>query len=455
MSKFAATRSGPELGPIAAGLLVAALILGGASRVEVLSTLLVRLTAIGVFVLLIARRDSFRALPKPWLALLAVALVIAQLIPLPYGLWSALPGRQLEVDILNQLPDPHRWMPLSLHPPGTFNTLLSLLPPLALLVCMPLVGSKWRRRLVYALIAVALINGLFGMMQLATGEESPLRLYTVTNRDSAVGLFANRNHSASLMACAIPFLLWWAGAPSAKLPGSTRGLLAGGAICILIISIAATASRSGIVLALLATVISILAYHAGSFRRLGWRTRIAIIVGGILLAATAVGLFPLVLSRFNEASPAEELRFLVLNDLIGLARAVFPAGSGFGTFDLVYRGYENVDILRPTYLNHAHNDLIELIIEAGLPGLLLLVAALAWYIRAALRAVAARRQKRPEAELAIAASLAIAMLFAHSIFDYPLRTPALACVLALATGLLMPSRVARPSRMSDSASRSD
>jgi O-antigen ligase len=440
---------------VAAGLLIAALILGGASRLEVLSTLLVRLAAIGVLVLLVARRDSFRTLGRPWLAFAAVVLVIAQLIPLPYQVWSALPGRQLEVDILKQLPDPHRWMPLSMHPPGTFNTLLSLLPPLAMLLCMPLVGSKWRRRLVYALIAIAMINGLFGMMQLATGEDSPLRLYAVTNRDSAVGLFANRNHSASLMACAIPFLLWWAGAPSAKLPGSTRGLLAGGAICILIISVAATASRSGVVLALVATAVSALAYHAGRFRHLRWRTRIAVIAAGVLLVATAIGLFPLALSRFAEASPAEELRFLVLNDLIGLARAVFPAGSGFGSFDLVYRGYENVDILRPTYLNHAHNDLIELLIEGGLPGLLLLVAALFWYVRAATLTIAARRKKRPEAELAIAALLAIVMLLAHSIFDYPLRTPALACVLAFATGLLVPSVVTRASRSIVAGSSSD
>ncbi|WP_158299026.1 O-antigen ligase family protein [Sphingomonas psychrotolerans] len=451
MSKSADTKSGLEFGPIAGGLLAVALILGGAARLEVLSTLLVRLVAIGVLVVLVARQDSFRSLGRHWPAFILVALVALQLVPLPFGVWSSLPGRQLEVDIFSQLPNPHPWMPLSMHPPGTFNTLLSLLPPLALLMSLPLVGLTWRRRLIYLLIAIALINGVFGMLQLAMGEESPLRLYAVTNRDSAVGLFANRNHSASLMACAIPFLLWWAATPSAKLPGSSRGLLAAGAVCILFISIAATASRSGIVLALGATLVSILAYHGGRLRRLSWRVRVGVIVGAVLLTVIALGLFPLVLSRFAEASPAEDLRFLVLNDLAGMARAVFPAGSGFGTFDVVYRGYENVDILRPTYLNHAHNDLIELIIEGGLPAFLLLLAALIWYARTAVRAAAARRQKRPEAELAVAALLAVAILFAHSIFDYPLRTPALACVLALATGLLLPpvARRARRGALSD------
>ena len=46
-------------------------------------------------------------------------------------------------------------------------------------------------------------------MQLAGGAESRLRFYSITNTDSAVGYFANRNHESALLVAAIPFAAYW------------------------------------------------------------------------------------------------------------------------------------------------------------------------------------------------------------------------------------------------------
>ena len=48
-----------------------------------------------------------------------------------------------------------------------------------------------------------------------------------------------------------------------------------------------------------------------------------------------------------------------------------PFGGGFGSFEAAYKIVEPVNLLSLQYLNHAHNDYLELAIEAGLPGLAL------------------------------------------------------------------------------------
>ena len=48
------------------------------------------------------------------------------------------------------------------------------------------------------------------LLQMMGGADSPLRFYAVTNPDRAVGFFANANHHAALLYCAIPFAVSWA-----------------------------------------------------------------------------------------------------------------------------------------------------------------------------------------------------------------------------------------------------
>ena len=46
--------------------------------------------------------------------------------------------------------------------------------------------------------------------------------------------------------------------------------------------------------------------------------------------------------------------------LLELSRTYLPFGSGYGTFDPVYRSFEPDWAITTKYLNHAHNDLLEL-----------------------------------------------------------------------------------------------
>ncbi len=67
-------------------------------------------------------------------------------------------------------------------------------------------GAVWQKRLVLIVVAVAVLMVPIGIAQVAQRPHSDLRPYAPTNLHDAVGLFANRNHYASLLATALVFI---------------------------------------------------------------------------------------------------------------------------------------------------------------------------------------------------------------------------------------------------------
>jgi len=101
-------------------------------------------------------------------------------------------------------------------------------------------------------------------------------------------------------------------------------------------------------------------------------------------------------------------------------------------------GGERLEVVRPTLPNRAHNDYLELAVEAGVFGLAALAAI------AALLVAAARRMLRAAAAdgtaLPVFAIAALGTLALHSLVDYPLRSMALACIGGVCVGMLLPPR---------------
>ena len=61
------------------------------------------------------------------------------------------------------------------------------------------------------------------------------------------------------------------------------------------------------------------------------------------------------------------------------------AGSGLGTFEKVYRMAEDPAKVDRYYVNHAHDDYLELAVETGLPGIILMLLFLGWWGRSVWR----------------------------------------------------------------------
>ena len=151
-------------------------------------------------------REDWRRIRTPLAILLALTAWIAiQLIPLAPSIWHTLPGRELIVAIDRLLGQPDLWRPISLTPSETWDSLLAMTVPLAALLIAARRGTDDMARVMQALVIIAVASSLLGLLQIVSGVGSAAYLYRITNSDSMVGFFANRNHNAIFLACAVIF----------------------------------------------------------------------------------------------------------------------------------------------------------------------------------------------------------------------------------------------------------
>jgi O-antigen ligase len=95
----------------------------------------------------------------------------------------------------------------------------------------------------------------------------------------------------------------------------------------------------------------------------------------------------------------------------------------------MFRIYEPLELLKRTYFNHAHNDFLEILLDGGLPALLLLLGSLGWYIWASIRAW---RADPVYYGLGRLGSGMILLILVASVFDYPARTPIFMAIIVIA-----------------------
>ena len=117
-----------------------------------------------------------------------------------------------------------------------------------------------------------------------------------------------------------------------------------------------------------------------------------------------------------------------------------PLGSGLGTFVPVYAMFEKPEDATPTYVNRAHNDILEMWLETGVLGLALGGLFVIWLVRRSAeiwRSAPASGASQLDWSLVRAATIVPALILAHSLVDFPLRTGAMMAVMAFACALLI------------------
>lgn len=418
-------------------VLVAALILGGASRENRSLVMIVELVALAALPFALHRmvgQGSWRGAVAPLVILaLAIAVPLAQLIPLPPSIWTGLPGRDLAVSVYEAVGMPIPWAQWSMTPDLTIASALVLIIPAAVFIATLSLTERQQLVCVWVILGCTFLGLLLGLAQFVGGDDSPAYLYATTSRGSVVGLFSNRNHLASLLLCTIPL----AAATIAHTMKSVRGnrlLISAFGALILVVFFALLASRSRAGLVLLPPAVlgsAAVLWRAGVFG--GIRRWQVLLVGGLLAAATL--LLPLLLSvalrRLGEENVAVDPRFLVLPDIWATSLKHAPWGSGIGSFDAIYRSAERTATITPAFMNHAHNDYLEIWFDAGAVGVGVLIAFLAW-----VGVAIARTWSHQWPVLPLGATVVILLLLGHSVVDYPLRTPAMLAVFAFACGIL-------------------
>ncbi len=437
----------PAIAPLFAlvGLLIlAAALLGGASRENTWRLASVEVLALPLGVIVVSRsvRGELPATAVGPLVILAAILLVPllQLVPLPPTVWSILPGQAPRLQALAVAGLTAPWLPVSLSPHDTAAAALALIPPAAMFCGALFITPGLTRRLVWLWIGLAAAGLVLGLVQIATPAGGPAYLYRTTNLGSPVGLFANRNHEAAFLLAMLPFAAVLAAKGGrernrrgARGESPERGLgpgLAGLFILISVIALGVIRSRAGLILAGPTVVASVGLLWRETRERSAWRAAAAL--GAVAVVATvAVALFGLspILERFRP-QPVAELRFEAWPYVAEAARAHLPLGAGLGAFDRVFEAVQPLNLVGPTYFNHAHNDYLELWLETGWVGVGLMAVFLVWFTLAAARAW------RTGSGMARAASVAILALLAAATVDYALRTETILVLFAFCCGVM-------------------
>ena len=438
--------AGTTLVYFAAGLLVLILLFGGGAEQGFWSDAFVEIASLpllAAMLLRLPRIASDRAARWPLVLVAgAFALPLLQLVPLPPSVWSALPGRAAIVEGYRAAGMALSWLPLSLDAAATWRSLLSMLPAAALFLAMLSLDTKARRVVVLVILAVMFVSVGLDLLQMMGGAASPLRFYAFTNVFRAVGFFANSNHNATFLFCGIPFAAAWAiGLIHDRRPHRALGvLLAAVLVTAIIIGLAVTRSRAGVVLGALAglsTLALVWRHGRGKPRR------------SLLLAAAGANLLGILImfqfgfvalsERIDNTDVMKDLRWPAAVVTSQAAVANLPFGTGMGTFVPVFRMFAPPTMLQETYVNHAHDDWLELSLDGGVPALALVAGFLVWFGVASARLWrdTGAHERVLDSALARAGSIAVMLLLLHSTLDYPLRTAAMMTVFAIACALMI------------------
>lgn len=410
------------------------LLIGGGSRNDSLALLVLRpasmlLLAYAVWV----TRTNSTSLSRFGAAGFALlfAIHVFHLLPMPPSIWTTLPGREQIVENFASAQVQLGWRPLTFVPFATWNSLFALAAPFAVwLLASTLQSSRSHASVVSLVCIIALLSVFLGVLQTLSPPNSPVYFHRLTNNGLAVGFFANRNHNAAFLACAIPMI----GYVIARLKqmGLSRPIAATllwGSVSLISIAVFLTGSRAGLFLLLLG-IASLWFFRVSreEVKRKENKVVLWLLAASALLLLIVTVIVPTnSLTRLFEADLGDELRFEVWPVIWADLWRYFPVGSGMGAFVETYQLAEPDGLLRSSYLNHAHNDWLELLSDAGIFGGVVLAIGLAGWTRGAARVL-----QRRSTQLQTLGVIVIGLLAIGSFVDYPLRTPSLSVLFALA-----------------------
>lgn len=414
---------------------------GGGSRADIQSLPLLRpvaviMCAVAIFGLRSEHLRKFRA--ELLIFAFCFVLILAHAIPLPPALWKALPGHELlaEADAIAGLGEV--WRPASVMPETTWNAFYAMFVPFAvflLLIGLPVRQQRW---ILPVLLGFCGLSAALGILQAIGPPGGPLYFYKVHSRGLAIGLFANRNHAAFFLAMVFPMLAVLV--MQAKTDNDYRlrfwlSLVAGASVAFVIL---VAGSRLGLGLALLNIAASLALFRRPPnlrHRRGQDRRYLPLAAIGGLVLAVGLASFALArttaINRLIDEAATGDLRFAIWKPTIDAAMAFLPFGSGIGSYAEAFEIFEPNALLGPEYINHAHNDYLELFMTGGVPAVLAVLVGLLMLARQSVRAWQNLGARDSDGLFAALGSIIVSSLLLGSLFDYPLRTPILASVFVI------------------------
>jgi O-antigen ligase len=383
--------------------------LAGSSVRGLLSTTIIQIVALALLPLLVDwQRPNALWRGVNLLLLCTVALPIIQLLPLHaffgHASGSALPQQTA----------------LTLSMERTAESLLYILPCALLVVVSSRFSENDFNRVLPFLYLGLLANIVFGLVQFAARTNAGLSPGFLPY-EARAGFFANPNHFATLMFVAIPMVIY-------QFQAIRRPVLSLAAVAVILLASFATRSVAGVFLSMGCALFS---YAAIVRMSTPWR---AILIAAALAGMVVLSLNPGNILEIRADDPLD--RMSIWGNSIEAVLRHLPLGSGLGTFDLVYPSVEAGEDIRTSFINHAHNEYLELLVEGGAAAGLLLLG----YLVALLLAL----WRLPPSPLRAAAFCGVAFMLLHSVVEYPLRNLSLALVFGFLNAIVFSPALTLP-----------
>lgn len=413
-----------------------------------------------------------------WCVLLGVALLCLPLRDLSGGRVTLIGLGLIVVAayafVLHEQLAEHPWLPVAVPHPIWHQAQEALGVPLAPLVsiarnqpwlelgrplacflaitCGFLVGAdeKRGRRLAEVIAWSSALYAIYGILSHAFDPQHILGLEKTSYLEAATGTFINRNTAGAYFgSCAVVWslFLWeavrwqlpsgpidWRAVPWRILSAhSKRLVLRFSMFLVCLAALFMTGSRAAVVISLLALMLTFIVF----FRR--HLSRLSGIVGALAIGgAVAVPLVQVmgagVNARFAAQGLADEGRLAVYRSALRMIADHPWLGTGQGTFAYAFPAYRNPSVSMWGVWDMAHNSLLQIATDMGLPLAGLVVIAWGVVFVTLIRGVQIRRKGvlLPVAALGFAT---IAVL--HSFIDFSLQIPGYAIVALslIGTGL--------------------
>jgi O-antigen ligase len=430
------------------GVASAVLAFGGTAPVSFAP---VQLLFLGVAALLVARRvgssgsSSLKGLVVP--AFLVEAIFL-QLCPLPASWLERFATRQSSAHLACWSIEPHRtWT--------CFLVFLSCLIAFCLTQIVSCDRNR-KRRLVVSLVWLGTFEAFYGLVQYLTGWQRIFAYAKKYDLEEATGTYINRNHYAGFLEMILPFSLALVFYEYGKMRGpgppvavNRRNLLTQPGVeklvlwltiaVVLFVALIFSRSRAGIVAACASLLVmfglaGISRYHGkmvlllcAAFMVLGVGLAIWIGPGSIVNRFQSVG---------QEYTMNDQSRLSIWRDALGLIRRHPWLGTGLGTFPIAFTSVQTTFLGQ--FVNHAHNDYLELSSDLGLPAALGLFVSIFFLLVRAVRTFLFA-ERNLDRVLALGCVGSIVAMLLHSLTDFNLYIPANALLFSMVLGLAISS----------------
>lgn len=413
-------------GVVTALLLFSCLCFGGSASVSLYEMGLSIFALVCLLVVVWSNTSPNIVGPPKWFIVAFVSLVVLQLIPLPDVVWSGMPQGQFAEGLRPNAQIKGMWKSVSIAPDATLYSLITATPALVVLWLVAGLSGSERDAIAKFLVLIVFCQALVGIAQ-AAGALS-FNIYDYHHPKVAIGLFASRNHFADIVLVGTSLIFAYRKIWAKKYGFVASELILNSLITVFLITMIGSASRSGLLLFLI-ILFTCYGLTIEKKHRIFFVTVLGLFAASLWLPLKMLphsGIIKTTVARFNFI---DDGRWAIWKNIVIDTEFYWPWGAGLGTFRQIFEKNEALKNVSPSYVNAAHNEYLQLLIELGSIGAIFGAFSVILILYGGFK-------DRP-INLRHFCFIALTSIFMHSIVDYPFRIIGINVVIAFLFGFII------------------